>query len=120
MTRLDFLNGLDSQVTDNLTVEKVENKYHAQFPEVIQRLLSAASETIFFDDDYRLLSVDEIMDAEADLHVDFVNKKLLPLADCGENDFIVYQFDSESYARFNIVDECSFTQKKDFREVFLA
>ena len=120
MTRSEFLSALEAQAVDISLVGKVEKKYGTQFPETVRRLLSAAAETIFFDDDLRLLSVDEIMDAETDLHVAFVDKKLLPLADCGDNDFIVYQIGAGGFSRFNIVDECAFMQRKDFGEVFLA
>ncbi len=40
-----------------------------------------------------------------DLHVSFKDKEIIPLIDCGENDFIVYHFMDKIWSKFNIIDE---------------
>ncbi len=57
------------------------------------------------------------MDAEKDLHVAFKSKGIIPFADCGENDFVVYESNKGKWAKFNIIDETMFKEKADIREL---
>ena len=65
----------------------------------------------------RILSYKEILNAEYDLHVDFKTKQMIPLADCGDNDFVVYHFDTHEWSKFNIIDEVTFKKRKTLAEV---
>ena len=73
---------------------------------------------MFFDDDWRTLSVNEILDASKDLHVDFEKQLLLPIVDVGDNDFIVYHAEDGTWSKFNIIEGCHFKVKKSFYEYF--
>lgn len=50
------------------------------------------------------------------MHIAFKDKGIIPLVDCGENDFIVYHFKAKIWSKFNIIDETVF-QKKRFEEL---
>lgn len=108
MTKGEFIDNLMSQKVDSVKVKQIQGKYGAVFPKIIQQIISYATESVFFDDGTRILSFAEIEDADKDLHVDFVKRKLLPLADYGDNDFIVYHCNNDTYSMFNIIDECIF------------
>ena len=54
----------------------------------------------------------EIINASEDLKVDFVTNKMIPLVDCGENDFIVYHFDTKKWSMYNIIDNCAFMERE--------
>ena len=56
----------------------------------------------------RIMSLTEIQSAPQELQVDFPDKGLLPLIDCLDNDFLVYDVARQNYSLFNIVDEVSF------------
>lgn len=118
MTREEFLSTLDSQKIDLKIVEDIEHKYGFEIPEIVQKIISASVESVFFDDDWRTLSVDEILDASEDLHVDFEGQMLLPIVDTGENDFIVYHAEDDTWSKFNIIEECHFKVRKSFYEYF--
>ena len=100
-------------------VEQLERQYGFPFPEIVAKVISRAAESIFFDDDGTILSFDEMVDAEADLHVSFSKLGLFSRADTGENDFIVYHAEDGSYSLFNIVDECAF-RKRDSLDAMLG
>ena len=51
------------------------------------------------------------------LHVEFKKKGLLPVADCRENDFILYDFINGMWAKFNIVDEIIFKERLSLEEL---
>lgn len=118
MTREEFLSSLESQKIDFKSVEMIEHKYGFEIPELVQKIISSSVEGIFFDDDWRTLSIEEILDASEDLHVDFEEQMLLPVIDTGENDFIVYHAEDDTWSKFNIIEECHFKVKKSFYEYF--
>lgn len=88
-------------------------------PEIVKKIISSVDDTIFLEEDWRILSLSEIEDAEKDLHIEFGEKGILPLVDCGENDFIVYHFQDEIWSKFNIVDEVIFQKKNTIEELFV-
>lgn len=62
MTRKEFLSCLESQEVDFKIVEEIEHKYGFEIPEIIQKIISASVESVFFDDGWRTLSVEQILD----------------------------------------------------------
>lgn len=98
-------------------ISNAEQVYKTNFPDDIKRFISSSKEGTFLNNNFRALAFSEIIAAENDMHVDFVSKKLIPLFDCFDNDFIVYDFGSSHWAKFNIVDECLFKIKQDIEEV---
>ncbi len=111
MTGKEYLRSLAGVKSDKKKTDKVESIYTVDLPEIILKIVSNAKEPIFLDDDSRVLSYDEIVDAEKDLHVAFKEKRMIPLVDCGENDFIVYHFEDRIWSKFDIIDETVFMKK---------
>lgn len=118
MTRYEFLTYIQTQTIETKSVNIVEKRYDATLPNFIKKIISCTSESIFFDDGWRTLSVTEIIDAPEDLHIDFITQRLLPLFDTDNNDFIVYHLMNDSWSKFNIIDECHFKNKKRLEEFF--
>lgn len=117
MKKNEYLSSLESVAIDAKKIEKIQKAYNVDLPEVIQKMITLANETLFFDDGTRVLSFEEIVDAEKDLHVAFKEKGIIPLVDCGENDFIVYHFGDRVWSKFNIVDETIFKKKNNLEEL---
>lgn len=117
MTKKEYFNQIMTKEINVSRVERVQEVYATIFPEFIQKIISNNEETVFFDDENRLLSFEEIIDAESDLHVDFKLKGIIPLVDCGDNDFIVYHFRDDIWSKFNIVDEIVFKRKNKFDDL---
>lgn len=66
---------------------------------------------------WRFLEIDEVENASQELNVDFVGKKLLPLIDCFDNNYLVFNVEKKSFMMINIVDEVLFpisSQMDDF------
>lgn len=118
MNKNDFIQELQNQKIDDRKVKQIEDLYKCNISDEVKQIVSNCDETIFFDDDdSRVLSFDEILDAEEDLHVEFIKKKMLPLFDCLDNDFIVYKTDTHTWTRFNIVDEIDFDEADSLEEL---
>ena len=118
MTKQDFLNKVMNSIVCAEKVSAIQTIYKNYFPDILAKLISFSDESVFFDDEWRSLSFDEIRDAEQDLHVSFSEKGLIPVLDCGENNFIVFQFSDSSWAKFNIIDEVLFKKKDKLSELF--
>ena len=117
MTRKEYLSAVEACEINDARVEEVE-KIYSKIPDLVKKMLSYSTDSIFFDDGYRTLSMAEIMDAEKDLHINFAEKNMMPVADCGENDFIVYHSDTGIWSKFNIVDESMFKRKNSLADLF--
>ena len=69
-------------------VAEIVKAYGAELPEEVQHFVSACgNEPLFLEDDktnadFRVLSFDEIVDAEEDMDTDFKSMKMIPLIDC--------------------------------------
>ena len=110
MTKKEYLKTLETVKPDRRLINKAQ-KVYGELPEEVQCILSFAKESVFFDDGWRMLSFEEVMDAQKDLHVDFTGNGIIPLADCGENDFIVYHIADGFWSKFNIEDLTVFKKK---------
>ena len=117
MTGKEYLSSLANVTYDKDKIDVIESLYTKDLTEIILKMISNADEPIFLDDDSRILSYSEIVDAEKDLHVKFKEKGIIPLVDCGDNDFIVYQFNNRKFSKFNIVDETIFKEKQSIEEI---
>lgn len=117
MTKKEYLQKLSKVKVDEEKVLKVNAIYHTELPEILQKIISDNDETIFFDDAGRVISLEEMVEAEQDLHIDFKGKGIIPLIDCGENDFIVYHFRAKLWSKFNIIDETVFQKRESLEEL---
>ena len=119
MTKKEFLQSVTAVSEDSAKVEKIEKIYGAVTSELVRKIISYVNKTVFLDeDDWRVLSYSEIENAASDLNVDFTGKKLLPLFDCCENDFVVYCLAEDGWAKFNIVDESLFQISSKLEALF--
>lgn len=116
MTAVEFIEKLAGYEIDNKRKAKIERIYGSELPEIVGKIISAATKPIFFDG-YRVLSFDEICEADDELNVNFSRKKIIPLIDCGDNDFIVFHFKSNEWSKFNIVDECVFKKRNSLSDL---
>ncbi len=117
MTNKEYLKQISQKEVDSDKVKRVASIYGNDMPEMLQKIISNSEETIFLDDGIRILSFGEIVDAENDLHVEFSAKGMIPMADCGDNDFIVYHRDEKIWSKFNIIDETVFKKKNELDEL---
>lgn len=117
MTKQEYLQSVNRFAIDQNKLQTIYAIYTGRFPETLERIISGSNESVFFDDDTRILSFAEMVDAEQDLHIDFKRKELMPIADCGDNDFIVYDYANNVWAKFNIVDETIFMKRAELGEL---
>ena len=117
MTKQEYLSQLNYVAINDEKVSEIEKVYGVLNNEMVKKILSNAEETIFLDDDARSLEFSEIKDADKELHVGFSQKHFLPLFDCFENNFIIYDISQNNWAMFNINDEVLFTEKSSLHDL---
>ena len=103
--------------TVNKKVSKIEAVYNHKLPDEVAKIISSPSSISFSNDQYRILSYDEILNASNELKIDFNKYNIIPIIDCSDNDFIVYNFKTNSWSKFNISDETLFKQNKSLNEL---
>ena len=118
MTSKELLDKLTQTEPSPTFLSQAEKCYGPIRDPEVKRLLSLQKDALFFDD-CRLLSHDEILHASEQLHVDFPEKGILPLIDCGDNDFIVFHLKTGRWSRFNIVDESTFMERDFFKALLV-
>lgn len=92
--------------------------FHSVIPDAVVSLAASMPEGAFFDGDFcRKMGVEEILGAPNFLHVDFPNHGIVPVFDCGDNDFICFRFADGRWVKFNIVDELTFRDSADWIEL---
>ena len=108
-----FISTLTYQTANSENVKKIEKLYSANFPTELVCLISNLDKTIFFDCDtfLRLLDLQEVLEAETDMNVDFIAKGILPLFDLGDNDYLSFDLNKQMWCKYNIVDEIGFAYK---------
>jgi bacterioferritin (cytochrome b1) len=101
-------------------VASIEEKYGYQLSVEAKKIVSYSEGGSFFEDDdlIRILAIDEIINANEELNVDFVQQKLLPLIDTGDNNFIVFNFENNRWCKFNIVDETRYRESTSLFDYF--
>ena len=104
---------------DAQKISELEFLYNCNIADdVAKRVISYTTNTPrFMENNIRLLSYNEIRDAEQDLHVNFIARKLLPLFDCSDNNFIVYNLTNNTWSYFNIVDQITYGESNTLEEV---
>lgn len=116
MNKQEFLKSLEDIKLNAKRISVVEETYEGKFADIVNKIISTCDKTLFIDST-RLLTYNEILDAEEDLGVNFIQLQLLPLFDCGDNDFIVYHISKKCWSLFNIIDECVFKETNTLEEL---
>lgn len=102
--------------TEKVTL--VNEKYNVQISNELEKIVSLLSDESQFFDDFRLLSFDEVLNASEEFGYDFGMNHMLPILEGTENDFVVYQFNPQQWAKFNLTDEVDFKFRKNLADIF--
>lgn len=116
MKKQDFINKLIEMKINDKIVELVEKKYLCKLNDEVKRVLSFEDINFSINDESRLLSSDDILNADKKYDYEFTKKHLIPLMDCSDNDLLVYDVEKKQYSKFNIVDKLLFKDKKSISE----
>ena len=120
--KLFLTNILTSKITNKTIIEKIKKANNFNFNNFeLERVLSHLNTTpMFFSDEnfYRLVSINEILDAQKTLGVNIKTLKLIPIIDCGDNDFICFNINNNCWCKFNIAEEFCFFNKNSILEYF--
>lgn len=116
MTVSMYMEKVSATNIDSELVEKISEEYDVKLPELVEKLISVSGKGAFVDG-YRFLSFSEILYAEEDWGISLKKKKIIPIVDCSDNDFIVYNACEKEWQMYNIVDEISFRHTDEFTDL---
>ena len=84
-------------------MEKFVNIANNELQEILKYV---GDEPLFFYDEMRLLSKDEILNYQEELNIKMDN--IIPLIDLYDNNFLIYNINENVFEKMNIVDETIF------------
>lgn len=85
----------------------MNNKFASMENQELQEILKyVGTEPIFFYDEMRLLSEEEIINYKEELGIKIDN--IIPLIDLYDNDFLIYNTNENVFEKLNITDETFF------------
>lgn len=93
---------------DQDKVKKLESVYNCSIPDLLGVVISKLGDTLFFDDKYVVLSFEDIASKTSDYGVDFISKKYVPIIDCYDGDFIVFDLNTNLWSEYNVYDDLIF------------
>lgn len=110
MTNEEFFTKITNAAINEEFVNRVENKFGCNLPELVKRIISISEKQLFFGEEKRLMSLTEIENASEQLHVDFKKRNLIPIVDAYENDFICFNYKTNKWCYFNVNDRLCFSE----------
>ncbi len=111
-----FIEMLETATENDEIVSAIEGAYNITLPEQARRMVSL-SDAPQFTEDWRTVSFEELLNSTEYLKYGFVDKGLLPVVDVSDNDYIVFNSKSEMWEKYNIIDELSFDEAEDIKEL---
>lgn len=116
----DFFKNLSEKDDYNpQKVLRIENAFGCRVSALCAKILSYQESALFFDSKsfLKLLSYEEIIDAEKELQVPFSTLKLIPIFDVGDNDFICFNGRAGCWCIFNVVDELTYKDNQQLESL---
>ncbi len=112
MKLADVIRNADNIVIDNSFVRQIESVYFCKLPIFVTHILCIPENEFNYDEQVilRKLSNDMILEATIELKSDFISNHLLPLFDCGDNDYLCYDYSKGLWCMYNIVDDTAFNK----------
>lgn len=110
-----------AKANDNLSLlNEMFKPFTIDEPSLKSIVCSLQKETVFFEDEefYRLLSLQEVLDFEKEMFVDIKTAGIIPLIDCGENNFISYCLKESCWCVFDVAEEFLYNKKQKLLEFF--
>ncbi len=99
-------------------IESFEQVFKFKPNDYLEHLLSVEMNDYFIGDEYRVISLKEILNPQGFFGVDFVDLKMIPLVDLMDGDYIIYNIQSEMYEAYNVYDEIAFIEASSLELVF--
>lgn len=117
MNKIEYLKNVEKCPINKKRINSMMKKYNAEFSDILAHIISYADSTDFIDEERRALSFEEIADAGNQVGVDFVSLGMIPVIDAYDNDYIVYIFEEDVWAKFNVFDQVAFKKRATLQEL---
>lgn len=115
MNELSYIEECENCEINDSLVKKIESMYSVSLPVFVKKLLSYVPDD-YFCGDWRILASDEILMQPQWMAHDFATKKILPLIDVGDMEYISYLADENKWAIVSDSDGVCFRYKDNLRD----
>ena len=107
MTVSEYISALTNVKISDADGHDLKKKYGRDIPKIILQIASYDEKAVF-------LSYKEILNFKKDMKLDGSSSNMVPIADKGENDFVVYDMKSKKWMIFNVNDSTVFRKAGTF------
>lgn len=106
----------NNNVNDKV-VTKLEELYGFSLTDALKHIVSVEMDDYFISDKYRVISAKEMLSTEYFIGVDLTKLNMIPLVDCMDDDYIVFNFANQKFEMYHIYDEISFVEGSSLEEM---
>lgn len=117
MSKKEYLTNVMACNINDDRIIAIEKIYGMNLEETLKKIISYAGNVEFFDEERRALSFEEILNADDVYEFPFVEKKMIPIIDAYDGDYIVYSFAEKIWGKVNISDGVLFKKRDAVDEV---
>ena len=111
-----FIDNVKKQPINEEVVKSIEKAYYCSLPEELKHIVSC-DDNNRFGYDIKILSENEIINADDILKGELSSCNLIPIIDVFDDDFIAYDIENKKYVCINALDEIVFDSSDDLYEL---
>ena len=115
----EYIESTKNVQMDEKKIKLIESVYCNSFPDFVKKIISNLNETLFFDDEKKMLAIKEVINASENLEINFQEIKILPLFDFYDNNFLAFDYNHNKWCMFNISDQVQFDIEKSFEGLLM-
>lgn len=117
MNSLEYLMAIENSSIDIAKKTKFEECYGIKLSDSLAKIVTFANDSIFIAEERRVLSFDEIININKDCDNVFISKRIIPVIDCYDNEFIVFAADDSIWAKFSLSDNAMYKKRENLSEL---
>jgi hypothetical protein len=117
MNKKEYYDLVSNTEINKTREQEVTGLYKCEFDQLLLKVISAADEVDFFDEERRALSYKEILSPEELLGIDAINEGIVPVIDAYDCTFIVYLTKEAKWAKFSTVDKTIYKKRNALNTV---
>lgn len=96
-----------------MNINSIKEKFDIEINDELKEILSfVKEEPIFFDEEKRLLSSEEILNGKEELQL---TKDIIPIIDLYDNEYLGYDILNKEFVKFDISDDYIFEKLKSIQ-----
>jgi len=117
MNKSEYISTVENYDINHQKVEQIEAIYKTKVSGFLAKAISFADNSIFIEDEKRVLAFSEIIQLDKDYENTFTTNGLIPIIDCYDGVFIVFIVSESMWAKYSTSDMSIFKKRPIISEL---